>query len=373
MRGQLFGDGSCARHVIDDYSRAGFCLQQIGPDGQVQVEVQCPVWAPLPQSAPAAEHCAIGTAHQLAIGDSVYHGDCKGALDSYSGTSGVILSDRLMYAGVVNSHLCFGKAEGSGGESVIKQYVKVKAHQDVGNFEGIERWRAEASASVDLGAKNALDLHEPSKYLDTVNAAIVTGRRVCRVIAQVWKLWPRLPRGERLPGLALAAPPKPKKPQHLCVRVRGRSRCSECHRTAFTRETRIVYDNQGCSEFSAGTLELAKAFASHDSHSLWVATLDDGAKVYVCKKCGAYGILRAVGLVKTCQQRPQSSGRKAALKGIFERGVSPLEYSRHRVVTLERWCSAPGRAVAVGGGRLAALRERAFARVGAAVASTVSL
>eukprot|EP00974_Lingulodinium_polyedra_P003834 360216-Lingulodinium_polyedra.AAC.1 len=58
--------------------RASWSAVKVRPDGTPGATLAGPVWASLPQTPQAAEHCAFAAAAQVAVGRCRVHADCKG-------------------------------------------------------------------------------------------------------------------------------------------------------------------------------------------------------------------------------------------------------------------------------------------------------
>ena len=65
LQGHLFVDGACYPAIFKSAWRAGWAVVMVDSGGQVLKVIRGPVWAHLPQTAPAAEWTAWAVVHQM--------------------------------------------------------------------------------------------------------------------------------------------------------------------------------------------------------------------------------------------------------------------------------------------------------------------
>ena len=194
MEGDLYGNGSCENHLIPDLARAGWCVVCWGVNGDALAKITGPAWAPLPQTAQAAEHVAIAVAHQIASGPSTYFGDSANAIKAFSLPEWDQYSSKRMYAVILRDKLKHNQYSAN-----LQGHVKVKARVRPESVEGLMSRHALANGEADVGAPEALNAHPVSGGRRSMEEDLKLAEQVIKVIAQLWKRWPaRLPRGERM-------------------------------------------------------------------------------------------------------------------------------------------------------------------------------
>eukprot|EP00973_Karenia_brevis_P018822 2579119-Karenia_brevis.AAC.1 len=97
-------DGSCTRPPdFAESARAGWAVTALDSEGRVTGTVMGPVWRPLPQTAQAAENCALAVLSYLAVGPIQPHGDCLPVVNAAKRPVKEQLSARRRYAGIRRS------------------------------------------------------------------------------------------------------------------------------------------------------------------------------------------------------------------------------------------------------------------------------
>ncbi len=336
-RGCFYGDGSGARQESMIHRRATWALYL--HDGEVasslsEIERQGGVedcesyvrgrlngWNP---SVPRAEVRAVIAFLEKAAPGSVYHGDCRYAINVIM--DGIPARFRSSWSGDAD---LWRIARRLLDEMVGKEgfhFVKVKAHRgraaaECEGAEALRQWTGNARADVlaraivrcesqregggswdSPGAQHhGLCHHEIRKVLQWIAASAA------------WSLrhWPEVgARGRRKRRPRLAAHGSPEVGPH-CMEPRpgGGLICSKCHLFSTTESSMRSLRNTPC----CGTL----TGACHVSHELrW------SRGVLWCGKCGAFTIRRPRALKAACTNGPRSEAARNILRRLRE-GLLP--------------------------------------------------
>ena len=153
LRGNIFVDGSCTRHPVNDLNRASFSVVMVNSVAQPVLRIQAPIWAHLPQSPQAAEYCAMAAACELIGGDAIVFGDCANVIRDAQLPPEQALAPRKLYAGITRA--------ARGAQFFAKtSVVKVPAHvTETDDMAGDELFRVRGNTAADTEAKAAYDCH----------------------------------------------------------------------------------------------------------------------------------------------------------------------------------------------------------------------
>ena len=331
--------------------------------------------AHLPQTAPAAEHCALQAAAALAGPGTRFFGDCQAVVDAARMGLCPRAWGRLVYGGLLRD--AFGHREA---RPAIESTVKVKAHQTLEGLVGEERRIALGNDLADAAAKRACGWH-PRPELQVQRAVrqqVKDAEHVAALVGRAVARWPRpvaeerahAARGVRPAGIARrtaemrarAAARRARRTEarrqaeatHSWATVGGTARCRLC--LALRRGVA-----EPCCGAPAGLAASADA-ATERGHRLWRAraTPPSGGgppapsfPVLACTRCGAWEAAGASSsLARRCE--PPNKGGMAVLSRL-RRGLFPRAEARWRGTTVSAgvpwgsgdaarpWGAPPGR------------------------------
>jgi hypothetical protein len=184
-------DGSCEPHRIKDLARASWAVGELGPgEEEFGIVVHGPVWRPLPQTAPASEHCAAAALAQLLTASVTAHSDCMAVVNEARKPEVQQLRKASIYAGIRRYAL------ESPGAHHIDTIDHVKAHRtdkDILALPAGPRRLATGNRWIDIRAKKAIECHDaPAQAkITAVDQALRCLDYAAAVIAATLPIYPR--------------------------------------------------------------------------------------------------------------------------------------------------------------------------------------
>ena len=296
-------------------------MAEFDDEGKALVTVQGPVRKDLAQSPQAAEHVGRAAAVQLAVAPLHLYGDCLNVVRITNEPRAKQTNHRLPYAALLRQVWL------SADPSKVLTHTKVKAHQEVHNLHGEERWKAECNKHVDLKAKEATRVCHPvfdDKLVDKVKEVFDDLAQLCELVMAILPLWPRATRTDRMPrqpklhSIIVTHDWQPLHDDWL--------RCTCCWRSV--RKHRVQLCRQSCS----GTADnIATIHASHKAVLIQVGEPPCQHLGVACTVCGSFAISKVKKLAKPCCTHPTWS---AKVTQMLLNGRLP-GYSRAELVTVE--------------------------------------
>ena len=196
LSGFVFPDGTCTRPILRDLARAAWAVAVVTPDGLLRQHAMGPVWAGLPQTPQAAEHCAHAAAVQLLGGASYFFQDCS-AVVMASGDSTAALHPRKKYAGISRSE------RNCHGHGLVRGTWWTKGHERPKQVKDpFLKFLAIGNGHADaLVAKGTCLVPSVQGCVDEAKLLDGASREIISVAAEALAMWPRL---QGLPSRALA-------------------------------------------------------------------------------------------------------------------------------------------------------------------------
>ena len=230
--GPVYVDGSCAPAVVPEMARASWAVVQVGADGLVSRSIAGVVPACLPQSAPAAEHCALVAAAAATTAENRIIGDCQMVVDGARLGFAPRRWGRLTFGGALRT--AHGNAAA---RPAVAHMEKVKAHQTLDGLEGAEMVAAVGNTAADETAKNALLRHPQQTPATTrrLTTVVEDALASARLVGRASSRWPRartLGEGRATQRAGPAAETQEQRRQELRRRRRERAAAAEVHRRA---------------------------------------------------------------------------------------------------------------------------------------------
>ena len=315
MWGTIFIDGSCYPAPFRSAWRAGWSAVMVDAVGTVLCSMFGPVWAGLPQTAPAAEWTAWSAVQQILVAPSWLYSDCRAVcLHAHGAARQAVMAK----AGRMKAVTWLKAAQGEdGAPNHVEATIKTKAH--VKDLEGLsekEVWEAKANDRADFDAKRGAKLHpQPSTAERDEDAKLaVDVANFVKYAVKVLCLWPPLPKG--LEKQVAAQPARAREPRlrrpkngegHLWTFALGRWCCQTCSATAFSVRRRRERDLEVCA---GSAPQLRDVVANARGHKLAAADCD-GCAFLFCTACGKYATKRARDLLAQCEVQPTAWGRWA--------------------------------------------------------------
>eukprot|EP00973_Karenia_brevis_P026781 3695670-Karenia_brevis.AAC.1 len=145
--GPIFTDGSCL-DPSGTHPRAGFSAVQIDDAGTVIKAVYGTVPLGWKQDANVAEHFGIIHADGHAADGTTAVVDCKAVTSAWSNGLTWAAGPRRPQGGFWRE-MSFRISQGRSFAGV----EKIKAHRDIDQLEGVDRWRAQGNRQADIHAK----------------------------------------------------------------------------------------------------------------------------------------------------------------------------------------------------------------------------
>ena len=352
---EVFLDGSCRPHGCPEASRAAWAAVQIDSAGALVRGLKGTVPAICPQSAQAAEHCAMLAAAKASSKGTAFVGDCQGVISSCEAGLGPWLR-RKVYGGVIRC--AFVEAEV--GDS-LRAIVKVAAHQVIESIsDPVRRYRALGNDAADSLAKSATALHPAAAASDAGRFELASSDalKVAELMAKALARWPSSAGRHEFTADhiakrdAAAELRRRRRERNLAERIRAaQSRAAshewgewgqlqQCRRCFLPRKSGEAFECAGAplKLFAAASAALQRG------HKMYLGVLHRGdgqcpAPFVCCLRCGAWcqtGIsLRKHSLLSTeCKnprKRPDSVAR--VLRGRHPKCAAP--YTQFSVETLQ--------------------------------------
>ena len=362
--GEVFLDGSCTPSPLPELARASWAVVQLCPRGSVLRSVLGLVPAHLPQSAPAAEHCALEAAAATCDVGCVPFGDCKMVVDSARRGHDPAGWSKAVFGGSIRAAL-----QHAGAGALLRATRKVKAHQSLIGLEGPELCLAIGNDRADAAAKQAISGHPQS---DPAEAAVMArwvedAQAVAKLAGRTAARGPPTcgpdrRRDRRRDARASAAAGAAKRraatvvaragraavlrancATHWWATLRGVTRCGRC----LDRRTAGIGPCRG----APGDLEARAIAARVAGHAVWHCLAvppprvgPPGASVpfIACSRCGAWESAGSSSLMASACLPPSRSGAAAVarlLRGLFPRASA--QWRGFEVTAMAPW-PAPG-------------------------------
>ena len=80
--GEFFWDGSADQHPIQECRRAGWGVTFVDKEGRTTARMVGPVWANLPHTSQASEHCGLAASLQMVGKTAIGCSDCKAGVEA---------------------------------------------------------------------------------------------------------------------------------------------------------------------------------------------------------------------------------------------------------------------------------------------------
>ena len=158
VKGPLYMDGSCFRHIWKELSRAAWCIVALDVECKLRYCLSGPVFAPFPQTPQAGEYMAAAVSCQVGEPGFVGKSDCWNVVRDMGRPVEEQLHQRRAYGAMLRDRLSNkGKLAGAAPE----RFEWVPAHVEPESVTGQERVDAIANGLADLGAKAAVKDHPP--------------------------------------------------------------------------------------------------------------------------------------------------------------------------------------------------------------------
>ena len=156
VKGPLYMDGSCFRHICKELSRAAWCIVALDVECKLRYCLSGPVFAPFPQTPQAGEYMAAAVSCQVGEPGFVGKSDCWNVVRDMGRPVEEQLHQRRAYGAMLRDRLSNkGKLAGAAPE----RFEWVPAHVEPESVTGQERVDAIANGLADLGAKAAVKDH----------------------------------------------------------------------------------------------------------------------------------------------------------------------------------------------------------------------
>ena len=305
LEGDLFLDGSCDQHPIKELRRASWAVTKINKEG-VKIASACgPVPACLPQTSQGGEYTALAGAVTLMSGASDLFGDCQNVVKNWAKGSNNVKGSKQVYQEVI---------DGAQKQGHISSFVWVKAHQSLSAVKSLgdadKLYKAQGNDAADKQADDAMKMH-PQRTTEAENKLktdMAHAKEVCKVIAAVLPLWPRLARtGIRKvkdEGEAASRAKSRDLLRHNWTKLpAGKWYCPGCLGT--TRNS--VLSEKRRKGTCPGRPDKLAVDAQEEGHLKHVAECE-GRDLTICIRCGAWGQQKTVKLAGVCNKVPTLTG-----------------------------------------------------------------
>ena len=326
VKGPLYMDGSCDRHVCKELSRAAWCVVAIDVDCKLRYNLRGPVFAPFPQTPQAGEYMAAAVSCQVGEHGFLGKSDCWNVVRDMRKPLEEQLSHRRAYGAMLRDRLS-NKGRLIGAER--DKFEWVPAHVAPDSVTGQARIDAIANGLADEGAKAAVKHHPPmdEEELQEVESQLSDAMAVARIIARVWSLWPRVEKAKRLqaPKRAKKSPGRSESSRHQWVQMGSGWRCCKCLRTSQTTAGR---EQVGRCQFDSKFEALAKG--AYASHCLVLMEFKQTRAVIICAKCGCWASEKPRKLTLPCAHRT-AAGQQSLKRA--EQGRHPSPFIKEHAVS----------------------------------------
>ncbi len=354
LHGQLYVDGSCSSHVVQELKRAAASVVAREPGGEATWRMRLPVPAPLPQTSQSAEFATLPLVLRYlnALGLSVdVASDCANVVRSCGvAAAAVIARGKAIYGGLLRQVMCDPSWRRLVTVRKVPAHVRPEAQP-----EGPQREDAIGNDMADTEAKRARMAHPepPPAVKQQVEADLKRAKLIIRTIAAVSKVFPPMPTDKmvRRPPLRDGARIHGDGGHRWCYAA-GLWRCEVCWRLSTKPQVDAATAHSRCPG-PKPSLEADRITAL--GHTL--AKADGELSVLFCTRCGAFAARRAYGLATRCTGIPTKAGGQALNR--IRRGLQPWR-TRHDAggarPTLgarhSSWSCAEGNFVNAAGGAL---------------------
>ena len=321
--GDVFYDGSCFQRGSNELNRATWAAIQMDADNKVVACVSGPVWAGLPQSAQAAEHCARTAAVELLNGPSRLIGDSKNIVEHAKRPLAKACHHSRMHAAASRMAACSTSA------GHVLEDVWVRAHRKPeSEADPWDRYTAIGNDFADteaVAAQTRLE-HDGTPQWKAVAAAKARARTICRAIGIIASLWPSAKQAcgtaERVP----VAPVAERRAQvaehrHTWAHSNGRWTCENCLTFAHSDAKKVLRSGEHCPGYSAS---MSAMLGGERGHAFAAVELESGPPLILCLRCGGWAARNAVGLKEDCPPAPHPGGKQALRR--IARGQHPSFY-----------------------------------------------
>jgi len=317
--GEVYYDGSCFQHEVQELSTASFGIVQLNSEGEVTAELRGTVPIHMPQSAQSAEHCGRSAAIQHLVSQSTLYGDCLNVVKAGRKPSKFAAGYKSFHGGPRR------QSDASGRSHFVSQDIKVKAHRKEEQADGHnDLIRIRGNNAADKVAVSAQQLHPGIAGADDVKIGHDSAklRRVAATIADTLCLWPKAERSEK--GEATSSKSKrqscktPDHPEgHEWHWQHGLWRCKRCLVRA---KSGVGMKRRRLEKCPGMSLKIVGALADDCGHSVFAGDDEQGQPVMFCITCGCWATARPVLLQQQCRGTPsRGSAGEAALKRLATR------------------------------------------------------
>ena len=324
MTGDIFLDGHCSVGTFPALNRASYAVTQVDADGKAISILKGAVPRDFPQTAQAAEFFAALYGVEAATGECRMFDGCQNVVDEFSKPRALQVEESKCYAGV----MAMAAEKDIKNDKKIR-FIKVEAHlrekKGLANLIGEEKFHAIGNDLADKLADEAEKLHpQPSEDLKTrVKQLEVDLKITVNVMAAVLPLWPcsdrKCKRKDLTPKEVAGVPRVREADRHVWATVDDHKVCKNCR----GRTRGLVIPKRRRTERCRGLLDRLAAEAETDlGHRLMEVDAMQGAFT-ICRDCGRYGGVRAIGLKLKCNGKPDGPGGVIAWNRVFVKGRHP--------------------------------------------------
>ena len=191
--GDVFVDGSCVPDTVAELSRAAWAAVMVDHEGRAVRGISGLVPVHLPQTAPAAEFCALEAVAATTGEENRILGDCQAVVNGATAEPDAKRWGRMVHGGTLKAAERYPESR-----APRRGMVKVKAHQSFKGLEGEDLHKARGNDAADTAAKAAVARHPPHSQRWTEEAAVRAhdAEAVARLIGRAVARWPRQKRAE---------------------------------------------------------------------------------------------------------------------------------------------------------------------------------
>ena len=301
--GYVYTDGSADRHAVTELRRAAWAIAWFSPEGQKIATATGNVPNSLPQTPQAAEYTASTMAVKFTDTEATQFGDCLGTVSAMNQLKGEKVP-RGVHAG-----LCRMALE-SGNLDKVQTFTWMRAHQEVKNTDSTMEKRHNA------GNKLVDELAGQRRVLETdamgdlevrmAAAACADAKMILRALGELHALWPPPAK----PGRRRKDAAKEKLTIGHCWKYshfKGKWMCEDCklsHSGTF-----MAGPPRWSAKCSAGRESQRMRRAEELGHLLDHIVFN-GLRLNFCRRCGARGRAKWIGLLQSCPEAPPTAAQK---------------------------------------------------------------
>ena len=319
VSGNVFADGHATKTGIKGMDRASWAVVEVDENTKEHKVFISPVWGWFPQTSQAAEYLAGVYTAMLATWNTTLYDDCQGVVDYFCKERNQWDNERHAYSGLMRQVIVADP------NSNLQEIIKVEAHVDIfEDMDGDDEFKAQGNHLADQWADKAEKLHPqpPKELLEAVNADIAKVRSVIDVIGELIPLWPYTSnKAKRRPKVLKTIKQHRVGIVHRHKWQKGASRwrCGICRASTRGLTLPAHRKKQRCH----GALDrLTADVEDHLDHGLVEFNSQDG-NFTICRKCGAWGMKRAIKLAACCDGEPNTLRTCQAWQRVFVEGRHP--------------------------------------------------